>query len=157
MNYHKAVEKDYAKLYPLLFDQIEFLFEYAQCLSKTEQYEESNRVLGKAVKISCDPMLYDIMGKNFHELKQYDKAEQCFIKSSNIVPSRLYPYYLMALMYTDAEELEKAKEMAKIVITKEPKIQSTAINEMRVEMKKILYKSCLSDHCEARSNLKSTK
>ena len=65
--------------------QIQFLFEYAQCLNKAELYEESNEVLEKAVKISCDPMLYNIMGEKFHALKQYNNAELCFIKSSNIV------------------------------------------------------------------------
>ena len=135
---NKESVKEYRNIYPLLSDQIKFLFEYAQCLNRAELYEESNEVLINAVKISCDPMLYNVMGKNFHALKQYAKAEMCFIKSSNIVPSRLYPYYLMALMYVDAGEAEKAKEMAQIVLTKEPKVQSTAVKEMRQEMKKLL-------------------
>ena len=133
----KDIAEQYRNIYPLLFDQIQFLFEFAQCLNKAELYEESNEVLEKAIKISCDPMLYNIMGKNYHALKQYYEAEKCFIKSSNIVPSRLYPYYLMALMYVDAEEAEKAKDMAQIVLTKEPKVQSTAIREMRIEMKRL--------------------
>ena len=83
-------------------------------------------------------MLYNIIGKNYHAMKQYGEAERCFVKSSNIVPSRIYPYYLMTLMYMDAGETEKAKEMARIVLTKEPKVQSTAVREMRNEMKKIL-------------------
>ena len=139
---NKVVEEEYRSIYPLLSDQIQFLFEYAQCLNKSEQYEESNEVLKKAVRISCDPMLYNIMGKNFHALKQYTEAEQCFMKSSNIVPNRIYPYYLMTLMYVDARETEKAKGMAQIVLTKEPKVQSTAVKEMRNEMKKLL--ECLN-------------
>ena len=83
-------------------------------------------------------MLYNIIGKNYHAMKQYGEAERCFVKSSNIVPSRIYPYYLMALMYKDMGETEKAKEMAQIVLTKESKVQSTAVKEMRIEMKKLL-------------------
>jgi len=135
---NKDVVEEYRNIYPLLSDQIQFLFEYAQCLNKSKQYEESNEVLEKAVKISCDPMLYNVMGKNFHALKQYSEAEKCFVKSSNIVPNRIYPYYLLALMYVDTGEIEKAKEMAQIVLTKEPKVQSTAVKEMRIEMKKLL-------------------
>ena len=135
---NKEVTVEYRNIYPYLSDRIQFLFEYAQCLNKSEQYEESNEVLGTAVKISCDPMLYNIMGKNYQAMKQYHEAERCFVKSSNIVPSRIYPYYLMTLMYVDAGETEKAKEMAQIVLTKEPKVQSTAIKEMRNEMKKLL-------------------
>jgi tetratricopeptide (TPR) repeat protein len=78
------------------------------------------------------------MGKNYHAMKQYTEAERYFIKSSHIVPNRIYPYYLMALMYMDTGETEKAKTAAHIVLTKEPKVQSTAVKEMRKEAKKIL-------------------
>jgi tetratricopeptide (TPR) repeat protein len=122
----------------LLNDQIKFLFEYAQSLSKTEHYMESNKILKRAMQISCDPMLYNVMGKNHQALKYYTEAEQCFIKSSHIVPNRIYPYYLMALMYRDMGELEKAKVAAQIVLTKEPKVQSTAVEEMRKEASKII-------------------
>ena len=135
---NKEVVEEYRNIYPLLSDQIQFLFEYAQCLNKSKQYKKSNEVLEKAIKISCDPMLYNIMGKNFHALKQYSNAVNCLVKSSNIVPNRIYPYYLMALMYIDAGEMEKAKDMAQIVLTKEPKVQSTAVKEMRQDMKKLL-------------------
>ena len=135
---NKDVVEEYRSIYPILSDQIQFLFEYAQCLNKAKLYEESNGGLGKAVKISCDPMLYNVMGKNFQALKQYSEAEKCFVKSSYIVPNRIYPYYLLALMYVDTGETEKAKEMAQIVLTKEPKVQSTAVKEMRSEMKKLL-------------------
>lgn len=133
--YQNAV-KEYRLIYPLLSDQLTFLFEYAQCLSKSEQYEESNDVLSKAARISCDPMLYNIMGKNYQALRQYDKAEQCYEMSANIVPNRIYPYYLMALMYEEMGEYKKAKVAAQIVLAKEPKVQSTAIREMRDNMKK---------------------
>lgn len=133
--YQYAV-KEYKLIYPMLSDQLTFLFEYAQCLSKSEQYEESNGVLSKAAKVSCDPMLYNIMGKNYQALKQYDMAKQCYEMSANIVPNRIYPYYLIALMYDEMGEYEKAKAAAQIVLTKEPKVQSTAIREMRDKMKK---------------------
>lgn len=135
--YLEAVE-NYRQIYPLLSDQLPFLFEYAQSLSKSEMYAESNRVLEKAVRISCDPMLYNVMGKNYQALKRFDKAEQCFEKSSHIVPNRIYPYYLMALLYMETGETEKAKATAQTVLTKEPKVQSTAVREMRAKMKEIL-------------------
>ena len=132
------VTEVYRQLYPYLSDQLAFLFEYAQHLSKKELHEESNRLLEKAVRISCDPMLHNVMGKNYQALKQYDKAEQSLIKSTQIVPNRVYPYYLLAYLYLEIGDTEKAKEMAQFVMTKEPKVQSTAVREMRDEMKKIL-------------------
>jgi hypothetical protein len=35
-------------------------------------------------------------------------------------------------------ETEKARETARIVLTKEPKVQSTAVREMREKMKEII-------------------
>ena len=135
---YQDVAKDYAVLYPLLNDQIQFLFEYAQSLSKSEQYTESNEVLKKAVRISCDPMLYNIMGKNHQALKEYERAEACFIKASNITPNRLYPFYLLTKLYHEMGLQDKVNEMAGIVQTKEPKVQSMAVKEMREEVRRIV-------------------
>jgi tetratricopeptide (TPR) repeat protein len=135
--YEQAGET-YALLYPELADQLPFLFEYAQCLSKSGRHEESNKVLKKAVRISCDPMLYNIMGKNHQAMKRYVEAEHCFLKAAHIVPNRLYPWYLLAKLYVETGETDKAMATAQIVLTKEPKVQSTAVREMRDEMKKLL-------------------
>lgn len=130
--------KKYEALYPLLADQLPFLFEYAQSLSKTERFAESNLVLKKAVRISCDPMLYNIMGKNYQRMKNYAEAEACFRKSSYIVPHRIYPYYLLTNLFLEMGDMEKAKEYGGIVLVKEPKVQSAAVLEMRENVRKSL-------------------
>jgi tetratricopeptide (TPR) repeat protein len=139
--YHSGIYEEASKasekIYSLLSDQVPFLFEYAQSLSKSGQYEASNRVLQKAVRIGCDPMLYNIMGKNHQAMKQYEEAEKCFLKATRIVPNRMYPYYLLAKMYLESGQSEKAGNMASIVLKKEPKVHSRAIEEMRKEMKKL--------------------
>lgn len=137
---YKEAAKEYTDLYSRLEHEIQFLFEYAQCLSKSEQYAESNQVLTIAMKISCDPMLYNIMGKNHQALGNYVPAEQSFTKSAMIVPSRLYPYYLLAKLYDEMADGEKVIEMAELVRLKEPKVHSVAVNEMREEMKSICEK-----------------
>jgi tetratricopeptide (TPR) repeat protein len=134
---YESAGSGYAPLYPFLSDQLPFLFEYAQSLSKTGRYEESNAVLGKAVRISCDPMLYNIMGKNHQAMKQYAEAEQCLHKAAAIVPNRLYPWYLLTKLYVETGETEKAKRAARLVLEKEPKVQSTAIRGMREEIRKL--------------------
>jgi tetratricopeptide (TPR) repeat protein len=138
---YKDTAKSYEKLYPYLNDQIRFLFEYAQCLSKSDQPEKSNTVLRRAVQISCDPMLYNIMGKNYKAMKQYEEAEAVLIKSVQLVPGRLYPWYLLTKLYLEMGLEEKAAETAKIVLTKEPKVQSPAVREMREEVGKLKTKN----------------
>jgi hypothetical protein len=134
MNIHAEAAEEYAKQYPYLQDEIKFLFEYAQSLSKSEQYEKSNEILQHAMKISCDPMLYNVAGKNHQALKEYALAERCLKKAANLVPSRLYPYYLLAKLYKEMGLMDKARETAAIALTKEPKVHSQAVEEMREEM-----------------------
>ena len=92
------------------------------------------------MQISCDPMLYNIMGQNYQALEQYQQAEACFFKAANIVPNRLYPYYLLTKLYHEMGDDEKVNEMANIVLTKEPKVNSTAIREMRQEVRELRVK-----------------
>jgi len=131
-------KNDYKKLYPYLSDQTPFLFEYAQCLSKAGEYEKSNKVLEQAIKISCDPVLYIILGKNHQQLGNYKLAEQNFLLASHIAPSRIYPYYLLANLYAENGKTESAIRMAQKVLEKEPKVQSTAVNEMREKMQELI-------------------
>ena len=50
------------------------------------------------------------------------------------------PYYLLAKLYAepDFRKPDKLEQMVEIVLTKEPKIQSSAIREMRDEVKKMI-------------------
>jgi tetratricopeptide (TPR) repeat protein len=135
--YEEAV-RAYEKNYPLLHDRIKFLFEYAQSLSKSGQPAKSNEVLKRAMRISCDPMLYNVTGKNHQAMKEYGQAEAAFIRSAQTVPGRLYPFYLLAKLYDETGLHEKASETAEIVLTKEPKVQSQAVKEMRGEMNRLI-------------------
>jgi O-antigen ligase len=141
MYYHSGRNKDavkeYESLYPYLQDEIKFLFEYAQSLSKTGEYDKSNEILRRAIQISCDPMLYNVMGRNCQALKEYKQAEQCFTKALNLVPNRLYPHYLLAKLYHEMGLSDKAETEANIVLTKKPKVDSRAVKEMREEMSKL--------------------
>jgi tetratricopeptide (TPR) repeat protein len=135
MRHYQEAVTDYEKGYPYLRDEIKFLFQYAQCYSKTEQYAESNRLFEQAARLSCDPMLHNIMGKNWQALKEYSLAEQSFTRAANLAPSRLYPYYLLAKLYHETGDMEKFRKYAAIVQTKEPKVHSKAVEEMREELR----------------------
>jgi tetratricopeptide (TPR) repeat protein len=141
MSLHREAAEEFSEQYPYLQGEIKFLFEYAQSLSKSEQYEKSNEVLGKAIQISCDPMLYNVMGKNYQALKQYGLAEQCFQKSINLVPNRLYPHYLLAKLYHEMGLKDKAEAETNIVLNKPPKVESMAVEEMKEELLKLRTKS----------------
>ena len=89
---------------------------------------------------SNDPMILNIIGKNYQALGDYEKAEEYLIRSTHRLPGRIYPYYLLVKLYAEPQyrQPEKLKYAAEIVLTKEPKVQSTAIREMREDVKKII-------------------
>ncbi|WP_080904322.1 O-antigen ligase family protein [Parabacteroides sp. Marseille-P3160] len=130
--------KIYERLHPYLQDQVDFLFEEGQSLSKTGRYEGSNRIFIECTRISCDPMIYNMIGKNYQAMGKYREAEASYYNAMNLVPHRLYPYYLLAKMYMQTENREKAQQMAAEVLGKEVKVDSPAVKEMKDEMRKYL-------------------
>ena len=138
----RLAKEGYEKIYPELNDRGDFLFEYGHSLYKLKEYDHSTEVLKEAMMHSCDPMILNIIGKNYQATGEYEKAEEYFIRSTHRLPGRIYPYYLLAKLYVEPEyrHLEKLKQAVQIVLTKEPKVQSTAIKEMREEVKKLIKK-----------------
>ncbi|MDR1784032.1 MAG: hypothetical protein LBR13_07225, partial [Dysgonamonadaceae bacterium] len=51
---------------------------------------------------------------------------------------RLYPWYLLAKLYSETGQTEKAAAAAKIVLTRKPKVDSEAVREMKEEMRNII-------------------
>ncbi|WP_294548544.1 O-antigen ligase family protein [uncultured Bacteroides sp.] len=137
---YRSAKEDYEKLYPELTNRGAFLFEYGYSLHKLKEYDNSTRILEEAMMHSNDPMILNIIGKNYQAIGDYEKAEEYLIRSTHRLPGRIYPYYLLVKLYAEPKyrQLEKLKYAAEIVLTKEPKVQSTAVKEMREEVKKLL-------------------
>ena len=109
-------------------------------MHKLQDYDNSTKVLKEAIEYCNDPMILNIIGKNYQAIGEYGEAEEWLIRSTHRLPNRIYPYYLLAKLYAEPEyrQLEKLKRTAEIVLTKEPKVQSTAVKEMREEVKKLV-------------------
>jgi len=136
---YQSAKEEYEKLYSELKNRGAFLFEYGYCLHKLKQYDSSTKVLKEAMEHSNDPMILNIIGKNYQASGKYEKAEESLIRSTHRLPGRIYPYYLLAKLYAELEyqQPEKLRNVVELVLTKEPKIQSTAVREMREEVKKL--------------------
>ncbi|GAB6867714.1 O-antigen ligase family protein [Bacteroides rodentium] len=136
---YQSVEKEYERLYPSLRNRAAFLFEYGHGLHKQQKFNESNRVLEEALRRSCDPMILNVMGKNYQQMGDCLSAEDRFVRSTHRLPGRIYPYYLLAKLYAEPSfrQPDKFEKVKRMVLTKEPKVHSTAIRQMREEVKKI--------------------
>lgn len=139
--YPQAVESD-AEIYEDMKWNARFMFEYGHALHKLHRYETSNEVLKEALKVSGDPMILNIIGKNEQEMKNYESAEHWLLRAVHRLPGRIYPYYLLANLYADPAffQSDKLKQMVGTVLEKEPKVQSTAIKQMRRNVRELLKK-----------------
>ena len=85
-------------------------------------------------------MILNMLGRNAQESSEYGKAEKYLLRSTRRLPERVYPHYLLVKLYAEPEYFDRIKLIreAKCVLNAEPKVNSTAIREMRQEVKKIL-------------------
>ena len=135
-----AAEEEYEKLYPWLRTRAAFLFEYGHGLHKQGKWNESNGVLQEAMEHSCDPMILNVMGKNLQAQGRYAEAETCYWRSIHRLPGRIYPYYLLVKLYAEPDfcQPEKLAQVGQVVLAKEPKVPSTAVREMKEEVKEMM-------------------
>lgn len=75
---YQSAKEGYERLYPKLKGRGAFLFEYGHCLHKLKEADASILLLKEASTRSCDPMILNIIGKNFQEKEEYAQAENGF-------------------------------------------------------------------------------
>ena len=131
-----SASEEYGKLYDKMSWNNDFCFEYGRALYKAGSYSEAEEVLLKAMKVSGDPMILNILGRNAHESGEYGKAEKFLLRSTYRLPERVYPHYLLVKLYAESGYFDRVKLIreAEYVLNVEPKVNSTAIREMRQEV-----------------------
>ena len=127
---------DYREEHPIR--KAHTMFERAHSLHKAGEWEASTELLKETMRISSDAMILNIIGKNCQALGYYEEAEEWFIRSTHRLPNRIYPYYLLAKLYAEHPKYfprEKLEWAVRMVLEKEAKVESTAIRQMREEVK----------------------
>jgi hypothetical protein len=136
-SFNTAVEA-YQEAFPVLKDNGLFLQIYGKALSMDEKYKKSNQVLAMAQKLLSSYIILNTFGDNYKALKDYDKAETAYIQSGYMVPSLLLPKYLLAKLYEDSGQHNKAIQTAREILNSPVKVESTATREIMNEMKNIM-------------------
>ncbi|MDE5954339.1 MAG: hypothetical protein K2G72_06625, partial [Duncaniella sp.] len=115
-------------------------FAVAHSLHRSHNYRKSNDLLIGMLPRSSDPMILNIIGKNYRALGMGDSAEHYLQKSVNRCPNRLYPHYLLMQLYGDTSYLNPTARQreARILLDMNEKIPSPAVEEMREEAKSVL-------------------
>jgi O-antigen ligase len=140
MGAFKQAATAYAPLYSQLKYSPAYLFEYAQSLSNSGHPAEAIPLLRRAIRLSSDPMMRYMLAKDKQALGDYKGAESDLLQAINILPERIYPWYLLMNLYAEPKIYDKAKLQAAAdsVLHKRAKANSEAIRQMRKEAKRYI-------------------
>ena len=130
--------ESFEEAYPVLQQNGKYLLNYGKCLYFTEKYDSALILLKQAEQHWSDDVLYNTLGDTHKALKHYSKAESYYQKASNTVPHKFFPRYQLANLYLEWGDTVKAQIIANEIMHKPIKIPSTAIDEMKTDMRKIL-------------------
>lgn len=143
----KEASIGYGRLYDYFKHNFNFLMKYARNLFVQKRYDEAIAILERAKLVSCHPNIYNLQGQCYQASGKFAAAEKCYKVSTQLLPIRIYPYYLLAKLYAEPDFSHDAemKQMINIVLSKKPKVYSNAIHEMRMEMNVLLYNKLLTN------------
>jgi O-antigen polymerase len=128
----------YERAMPVMLANGNFVTNYGKALSMAGQHEKAIEVIKKALAIQPGIVAYTTLGDSYRALGQYTQAEAAYIHAANMNPSRFYPKYLLANLYQETGQTGKAQNIAETIVNSPVKIPSTAINEIKEAMNKLL-------------------
>lgn len=134
--YDIVIEQFDGKNYVDLVDY-ECAFAYGQSLNKVGLYEKSDSVLMIGIKISCDPMFWNVMGNNSLAQGKYREAEERYKHAFYMVPNRLYPLVLLAKLYYAEGDTARFLKMTDVVENFVPKVESIRTENLRAEIREL--------------------
>ncbi|WP_298487555.1 O-antigen ligase family protein [uncultured Maribacter sp.] len=133
--------KEYESVLTIFHNNGVFLEQYGQALGFNGQHEKALLFLALAEKHVNSNVQQTTLGDNFKRLTKYKDAEMAYVKASKMIPNLLYPNYLLAKLYNESGQKEKAIKMANKVLKMPVKIHSNAVTEINNEMKMIINKN----------------
>ena len=106
-------------------------------LSAQERWNDSNAILRQGERVSADPMFCIVQGNNYKAMGAWEEAEDMYRRDFCILPNRMYPLYQLMLLYEEADQKDRMRDMARTILGFRPKVESKATREMREKAKSI--------------------
>jgi len=132
--------EDFERAYPMLKHNGMFLVNYGKALSMAGKNREAIDMLTYAQDYLTNTIVFTAMGDSYKALDEYKEAEKAYTHALNMIPGRFYPKYLLAKLYDESGQTEKVLTMAREILEMEVKIESTAVEEIKTEMEKMINK-----------------
>ncbi|GAA3582042.1 hypothetical protein GCM10022395_33060 [Snuella lapsa] len=116
-----------------------FLGYFGKALFKEKKYVQAHETLEQALFLIPSTDICIDIGLCYKNLGEYKKAEVFWIKASNMVPSQFKPEYLIAKMYFEIGQKDKAKRIASNLLTnKKIKVYSIEVYQIIEKLKKMV-------------------
>lgn len=133
--------ESFSECYPVMRYTGLCLQYYGKALNMQGEYQSSIRRLKRAGLYTSDEILYATLGDSYKSLKMYSEAEDAYRYASYMAPHKLYPLYLLAVLYDETGQKEKAIAVAEKTLKKEVKVESEATEEILQAMKRIVNRN----------------
>lgn len=135
-----AAEQQYAGIFPYLNNDPVYLLDYGICLIDNKKYSSAFKMLSLAEQIDNDPRIFMLKGNILLERNQYKESEYMYNYAHLIIPSRIFPEYLLAKLYEQSKDTVKAVSMAKRILNKPVKTDNQLSESIQSEMHSLLKK-----------------
>lgn len=136
-NYREARDY-YEKAYPVLNDEGEFLINYGKALSMNDAHKAAIKILTRASVLQNNTVIQTSLGDSKRLTGAYQEAEQHYMNAQYMIPSRLYPQYLLIKLYQEAGLNDKALHLSESFLKAQPKVESLAVEQMKIEISNFL-------------------
>lgn len=138
INAFTEANTSFAEAHPVLKHNGLFLQQYAKSLAMENRHEEAVTLLNQAGIYYKDEYSFIALGDAYKALGETQKAEEQYKLAASMVPHKFYPLYLLSKLYNDTGQHKKAVAIARQILSKEIKVPSQAIEEIREEMRTII-------------------
>jgi len=106
-----------------------FLGYYGKSLFANQQYTEALAIFEPTLFLIPSAKVCIDIGKCYERLEKFKKAELFYTRASNMVPAQFKPQYLIAKMYFENGQVEKAKRIAtELLASQKVKVYSIEVH-----------------------------
>ena len=130
------IMKEYEEIYKEYYDDYMFIYNYGALLHLRGEYKKSLEVLNAGKKYLSDYNMMLLIGDDYQKLKQYDLAIASYKRAGEMIPSRYLPLYYRMELYLETGDMEKAYEIANMIINKKNKIKESKLNQQIINKAK---------------------
>ena len=89
-------------------------FCYSKALSIAEKHSEATDILQQAAIYYPNTVVYTALGDSYKKLRKAVQAELAYLHAWHMNSSRFYPLYLLAKLYDETGQKEKATKIANV-------------------------------------------